>query len=652
MKLTAAITGFLIILLISSTPFAAKAGNTDQIFTIDTKQEHTLVSQSTVLVTIKFLDSNRQLISNLNAGLDVCVNGKIYPVQVVDGSALLKIEENKKIRQLEISLDKKKQVKTTVYINRLHPLFSLLPPIVAILLAIVFKEVIIALFAGVYLGILLLLNPANPISYLKAPLVFAGDYLIRVLTNPDKISVIVFSLMIGGMVGILIRNGSMQALVMQIASRIRSRRRAQFITWLMGIIIFFDDYANTLIVGNSLRPLTDKFKISREKLSYIVDSTAAPVASIAMITTWIGAQINYITDATTVLGIQENPYSIFLGSLQYSFYPLITLFFIAMLIWTKRDFGPMLYAEKLAIHDFDKLIRDRSHPAGQQAVTTKNSTIRWYDAVIPVAVLIILAFCSLLFYKSSWLIWHNPTLSFSSKIMHVIGGADPFRALLWASFCGLSIAAILSVIKRSLKIKEVIEGMMSGINSMLIAMIILILAWSLGILTIELGTDVYLSGLLSKHFQPFLIPALVFVIAAAISFATGSSWGTMALLYPLILPAAYNTCIANEMPVPQTMHIFYMVVSAVLGGSVFGDHCSPISDTTILSSMSSSCNHIYHVRTQLPYAVTVALSSVVFGYLMSAWLNLSSIVGYLLSILTLTAMILLVGKQPGKSQTF
>ena len=417
----------------------------------------------------------------------------------------------------------------------------------------------------------------------------------------------------------------MQGLVNLLSKKAASVRSGQFVTWLLGIIIFFDDYANTLVVGNTMRPVTDKLKISREKLSYIVDSTAAPVTSIAFVTTWIGAELSYIQDGINTIGLQETPYNIFLNSLKYSFYPILTLCFILLLIFLKVDYGPMYIAEKRARNKFKDSESKKddekiSLVSDQETQVSKHIKPKWFNAAIPVLIIIIGTLIGLLFTGWDSETWSNSSMPFSTKLSATIGNSNSFKALLWSSLSGVFVAIILSTSQRLLTLKEATTTLINGFKTMLTAIVILVLAWAIALITKDLHTADYISQILVKAQIPaYFVPAITFILAGLIAFSTGSSWGTMAILYPLILPTSWLICESHGMTHEASMLIFYNTVSTVLAGSVLGDHCSPISDTTILSSLASSCNHIEHVRTQLPYALTVGAVSIIAGTIPAAF---------------------------------
>ncbi|TVR76286.1 MAG: Na+/H+ antiporter NhaC family protein [Chitinophagaceae bacterium] len=489
-------------------------------------------------------------------------------------------------------------------INSFPAWLSLLPPLIAIFLALVFKEVIISLFIGVFSGVLLMNGGGGLRGFLQSFFDVVNIYLVGALSNPNHAAVIIFSLFIGGMVTLIQLNGGTKALVNALLPYAKNKKRSLLLTWLMGIIIFFDDYANTLIVGNTMKSVTDKFKISREKLAYIVDSTAAPVASIALITTWIGVELGYIADALQTFAPDLNPYSLFLASLKYSFYPFLTLIFILILILSGKDFGPMLKAEFVA---------SKSKPDEvKSANTEKEFSSHPMMAILPVVVLLAVAMVSMFLSGYSPAIWNQTDISFFQKLSLTIGESDPYKALLQASLSGLILAFILCFLLRKKiqgGISAITESMLNGFKSMLHAVVILLLAWSLSAVTSDLNTAVFLSSFIGETVNPRWLPLIVFITSALIAFSTGSSWSTMAIIFPLALPVSW-LAIGGEAG-GENYDVLIAVISVVLAGAIWGDHCSPISDTTVLSSLATDCNHIAHVQTQLPYSMLVGIVSAV-----------------------------------------
>lgn len=503
--------------------------------------------------------------------------------------------------------------------------WSVLPPLLAIMLALIFKEVVTSLFAGILVGAVIIYSYGIGIQGILFGLMRSIDkYVIESLTDPDHVSIIVFSLLIGGMVAIISKNGGMQGIVDKISRLAKDARSGQLATWILGVVIFFDDYANTLVVGNTMRPVTDRLRISREKLAYIVDSTAAPIAAIAFVTTWIGAELGYIESGIKSLdSLNEGVYETFILSLQYSYYPIFTLVFILFLILQEKDFGPMYTAEKRArdtgrvssirtdLHVDQNDLSEFTAKAGAKA--------RWYNALIPILVIVIGTIGGLFYTGWDQDVWSDPSLSTGLKLSSTIGEADSFLALLWSSLAGVIVSAFLSMSQRLMKIEEVISSLLSGFNTMLPAILILTLAWSLAAVTEDMHTATFLTGLMSENIAPQWMPPITFVLAVLVSFSTGTSWGTMAILYPLVLPTSWIMAEAAGMEYGAALSIFHNVVACVLAGSVMGDHCSPISDTTILSSLASSCHHIDHVRTQMPYALVVGGVALFVGVIPAAW---------------------------------
>ncbi len=574
---------------------------------------------------------------NANGPVSAKINDQSITIQFSRGEGKISFIPEKQ----DITLSSAGET-ATCEIRRISAWWSMLPPLIAILFALIFREVIPSLVLGVFSGTLLYFGFGFT-NFIEAFKTLIDTHVLGALTDGGHISIIIFSLIIGGMVAVISKNGGMAGIVDALSRYARSARSAQMVTWFLGILIFFDDYANTLVVGNTMRPVTDKFRISREKLAYIVDSTAAPVAAIAFITTWIGAELGYIGDAIEPLGITEGPYSIFLNSLRFAFYPVLTLAFMLMLILMKKDFGPMAKAEEKARKAEEELkTEDKLEKELEEIQPKENIKHRWYNAIIPIITVIAFTILGLFYtggessadkigatllerpadFSNTWnqlniLALKNPAsltlevlndapeIGFVQQLGTIIGNSDSYQALLWSSAAGLLIAILLSIGQRILTIQESFEATLNGFKAMLPAFVILTLAWALASVTEQLHTAGFLTSIFSDNISPMWMAGITFILAAIVSFSTGSSWGTMAILYPLIIPAVYTVCKNSGLAPDETMEIIYNVVSVVLAGSVLGDHCSPISDTTILSSMATQCNHVSHVRTQLPYAAIV-----------------------------------------------
>ncbi len=509
---------------------------------------------------------------------------------------------------------------------------SVAPPILAIGLAMIFRQVIVALLAGVWLGALIRFDYAPLIALLRA----ADTYVIDALTDHGHASIIVFSLLLGGMIGVLAKSGGALGMATLVTRFATSSKRGQLSAWLMGILIFFDDYSNTLIVGSTMRPITDRLRISREKLAFIVDATAAPVASMALISSWIGVEIGYIADQYRALGIEGDAYVIFLRTIPHLFYPILMLIFGFIVIFTRRDFGPMWRAERRARRT-GKLMADEARPASDFEDPTiapkPDAPRRWINAAVPVVVVITTILVGMYLDGRAQLLRSGGALT----LQNIFAKADSFKALVWASLLGCTVAILMVVGQRILSLMEAMDAWLTGVKSLVLAVLILVLAWSLGAVCGDLHTANYIISAIGGWLNPAFLPALVFLISATVSFATGTSWGTMGILFPLVIPLAHQMAPGQET-------IMLGTISSVLAGSVWGDHCSPISDTTIMSSMASSCDHIDHVRTQLPYALTVGLIGVLVGDLPTGLGWWSPWVGLLLGAILLIAVIVMVGK--------
>ncbi len=544
---------------------------------------------------------------------------------------------------------------TQEYAVRIIPgILSILPPIFAILLAIVFRQVIAALLAGVYLGALFIYGFNPFIAFARV----IDRIFVMTVADQDHAAIILFTLLLGGMVGVISKSGGMKGIAEALGKFATNSRRGQLASWFTGMIIFFDDYASTLIVGNTLRPLTDKLKISREKLSYIIDSTAAPIASIALISTWIGFEVSLIGDSFKYLGIERDPYQFFLATIPYRFYPIFSLFIVVAVAVTRRDIGPMVKAERRSLSG--QLMREGAIPLSSfdhPALTpSPEKPTRWFNALIPIGVVILVTFLGLWFHGLHELHLAGNVLAekgslellFTSSAFKNLGtifsAANPFFILLWASFAGALTAIFLVLLQKILTLGESFSALVEGMKSMLMAIIILVLAWSIKVICDDLYTSLYLVQHLSGAIPYYFLPALIFILSCFISFSTGTSWGTMGIMYPLIIPLSFEITKTNLLS-PEASHILMLCsVASILAGAVFGDHCSPISDTTILSSMASSSDHIDHVRTQIPYALLAGGIGILIGSLPAAF-GVSPFISLIVGMVLIYLVIRFLGKQ-------
>ena len=524
---------------------------------------------------------------------------------------------------------------------------SLLPPLVAILFALVFRHVIIALGAGVWLGATLA-HGSDPFAGIYHAVV---DYAVPSITDNWLMLVFTFSLM--GMVNVLVRGGGVQGLVNAFSRHAKSARSTQLVTAAMGTVIFFDDYANSEVVGASARPLTDARRISREKLSYIVDSTAAPLAGVAIISTWIGIELQLLSEQLPYIPGYHSAYELFFHLVPYRFYCLFTLALVYLFVLSQRDFGPMLRAERRA-RKTGAVLREGAQLLAAGGFTStlpkEGAPLRWANAVVPILVALFAVFGG--FFVAAY----GPMtaagevfdlFSFATWRSAFVHGGDHSTTVLAVAGLSASVAAIaIHAAQGILSLREGLLCWLAGIWAMRLALGILVMAISIRGVTEALDTAPFLVSLL--HNVPALwLPLLSFLVAAAVSFSTGTSWGTMGILLPVVVPLVHHQLGLH--PEIAAGPITLLAVASVLDGAIFGDHCSPISDTTVLSSLASSADHVDHVRTQIPYASLSMLAAALFGYVGVAWIGWTGIVAYPLGIVALLAFLLIFGRNPDRS---
>lgn len=481
--------------------------------------------------------------------------------------------------------------KSELAVYRISGWLVILPPLVAVILAVVTREVIISLLAGVWIGVLFItgLHPW------EATLRTLDTFLVNEVTEASHVKILFFTLALGGMVGILTRSGGTRGLAEAIAKVARTRVSAQIASWVMGILIFFDDYANCLIVGSVSRPFTDKMRISREKLSFIVDATAAPVATIGLVSTWIGYQISLL--ASSGITTEKEGYGFFLQMIPYSFYSLFCLGLGFLVATMKRDFGPMYHAERRAFTT-GQVLREGAAPLLGREITDLEAGAdvrpRWYNAAVPVFAVVAVTLVGLYFSGKD---------ETHTGLREIFSNANSFNVLVWASVAGGVVAILMAWVQRQLSLAKAVEAYVAGCKAMMLAVIILVLAWSIGQVCQDLDAGPFVASFVKGESVLKLLPLITFLVACAIAFATGTSWGTMAILIPVVAPIVVDA--------PEGAVNAAATMAAVLTGAIFGDHCSPISDTTILASMGSASDHIDHVRTQLPYAALAAAVSAI-----------------------------------------
>ncbi|MCI9147385.1 MAG: Na+/H+ antiporter NhaC family protein [Hungatella sp.] len=484
----------------------------------------------------------------------------------------------------------------TEYVPAMYSTFwALVPPIVAIGLALITKEVYSSLFVGILMGGLLY----SGFNFEMTVTHIFEDGIIGALSDSYNVGILVFLVILGAMVSLMNKAGGSAAFGQFAATKIHSKVGAQLATVLLGVLIFIDDYFNCLTVGSVMRPVTDKFKVSRAKLSYLIDATAAPVCIIAPISSWAAAVTGFVEG--------EDGFSIFMRAIPYNFYAILTIVMMVGMVLMKVEFGSMSTHEANAAKG--DLYTTPGRPYGlvkDEAVETKGKVM---DLLIPIISLIICCVIGML-YTGGFFSGTDFVTAFSQS--------DASLGLTFGSFFGLIITIGLYQIRRVLKFSDCMACIPEGFKAMVPAIMILTFAWSLKAMTDSLGADVYVAGVVEAGAKGFLnfLPAIIFVVGCLLAFATGTSWGTFGILIPIVVAVFQNSN-------PQLMLIS---ISACMAGAVCGDHCSPISDTTIMASAGAQCEHVNHVMTQLPYAVTAAGVSfaayIIAGFVQNAWIAL------------------------------
>lgn len=524
-------------------------------------------------------------------------------------------------------------------------MWTVLPPLVSIVLAFLTKNVVVSLFIGTITGcIMLQLNGFNIITALTQGFIDFTYRALNSLADPWNAGIILQVLVIGGVIHLVAKMGGAKAIAEALARKAKTVKSAQLTTWLLGLAVFFDDYANSLIVGPIMRPVTDKLGVSREKLAFVIDATAAPIAGLAIISTWIGLEVGLIGDALKSVGIQADGFGVFLETIPYRFYNILILAFVVISAITLREFGPMLKAERRARRG-EVLSTTEISSDSEDLEPIEGIKLSVWNAIIPIGVLIVSSLIG--FYYSGWVtimggedlaiieLMNNTPFSFAG-IQAAFSNADASVVLFQSALLATIVALILGVSRKIFTISEGIGIWIEGMKGLLITGVILILAWSLSSVIKELGTASYLVGVLSDAIPAFLLPAIIFILGSIIAFATGTAYGTMGILMPLAIPLAFA--------INPEWNFVIVSTSAVLTGAIFGDHCSPISDTTILSSTGAGCDHIEHVRTQIWYAVFVGIVTVLFGYI-PAGLGLSIFIVLPLSLVALFILTMIFGKK-------
>ena len=498
---------------------------------------------------------------------------------------------------------------------------GILPPFLTLFLSILTQNVLLGLFSGVLLGATFQ-NHYNPIVGLLRTL---DTYIPKAVADVDHAVVLLFCWTLSGLVVVVSKSGGSAGLAEVVMKRARTSQSGQLCTWLAGLTIFFDDYANALIVGNTVQPIADKLRISRAKLAFLVDGTAAPIASLAPISSWVGMELSLIQDQFRILGIDESVYLTFLKTIPMRYYSIFLIIFCAALIFTQRDFGPMLAEERRAreedVNDkgcgvVEEEEDDDYNP--DEETSTMNSlytalpkvTPYWINAAVPIATIIVGTFVGLICDGASTISEKRAAgeLNLDYSIQNIFSQSNSFRVLMWSSFLSYVVPACMYWYQGIMKPAKTLHYYIEGMKELMEPSLVLILSWTLGDVLNKILLSHWIVNSIASSIPNVLLPSMVFLLAAFISFCTGSSWSTMSVLFPIVIPLSWSATNQNYNEMLQS-------IASVLAGSVCGDHCSPISDTTILVSLATKCSIPVHIKTQMPYAMVVAVVSVLVGTL-------------------------------------
>lgn len=506
-------------------------------------------------------------------------------------------------------------------------LWSLLPPIIAIGLALITKEVYSSLFIGILTGGIVYAVATNG-GFEGMFTTVIQDGLIANLADSYNVGILVFLVVLGVIVVLMNKAGGSRAYGEWAAAHIKSRKGAALSTFLLGVLIFVDDYFNCLTVGSVMRPVTDKHNVSRAKLAYLIDATAAPICIIAPISSWAAAV------SGTVEGV--NGISLFISTIPYNLYALLTILMVIFLAVTGFDFGPMRTHELNARNGDLFTTRNKVYEEDAQPAHSRGKVI---DLILPVAVLIVLCVLGMIYTGGFFS---------GTEFVEAFAGCDASYGLSLGSVAALVVIMIYFMWRRVLTFTECMDSVAAGFKQMVPAILILTFAWTLKTMTNHLEAGAFVSGIVkSATAISILLPVILFVVAVGLAFATGTSWGTFGILIPIVT-SVFSTELANVAETGEIPQMVIVCISACLAGAVCGDHCSPISDTTIMASTGAQCDHVNHVSTQLPYALTVAGVCIV-GYLISGFIqNVFVVLG--ISIVLMLGLMFLLRAVIGKKQ--
>ena len=514
---------------------------------------------------------------------------------------------------------------------------ALLPPLVALVLALVFKRVSFAMLVAAWTGVCVL-SLGNPVT---ATTELARSYLLPVVESSFNLQILAFTFLLIGMVGVVSKMGGTRGLVNSISGFASTGRKVQLTVAGMGTAIFFDDYANTVVVGSTAKPLTDGARLSREKLAYLVDSTSAPIAGIAIISTWIGYEVGLLDSLLGYLsafeGLPGDGYALFFEMLPMRFYCIFALILVFVIAATGRDFGPMLRAESRAFHLGDLGIETKDTDGPEKSLVEASADDipeRWYNGAIPIITVIGFILGRIYFVGAES---HSSLFSLRSWQEIFSKASDDIGAILaTGAALGVVVALVLGLVQGLFTLRSGLGALGQGMFNLVEAGAILIMAWVIKEVCDSLGTGYALLGALGDGLTPEYLPIAVFILAGAIAFSTGTSWGTMALLLPVAAP------MVEALATSEIVALLTLV--AVLDGAIWGDHCSPISDTTVLSSSATECGLMDHVRTQMPYAMLAMAVASFAGYGGYAWFG-SLGASYLVGVVLLIGFVLLFGRK-------
>ena len=509
--------------------------------------------------------------------------------------------------------------------------FSLLPPVAAIVLALITKEVYSSLFLGIIVGCLLYTN-GNPIDALQ-------DFVSRLCSNAGgNMGILMFLVILGTMVALMIRAGGSKAYGEWAVKHIKSKSGALWATFILAIVLGVDDYFNNLTTGNVMRPVSDGHHISRAKLAYMCDATAAPVCIMMPVSSWAAA-------VTGIIGNDQLGFQIFLKAIPYNYYAILTLVFIVVMTSLNIDYGPMKKHEDNAARGDLYTTPERPFDGAEEMKFNPNGKV--IDLVIPVIVLVACCVGAMTYVGYQSIQAQNAEGSqIAVNIINMFANTDAFSALPLGSLIALVFSMIFFMVRRSMKFSELMDCLPGGFKQMVPAILILCLAWTIGDVTKAMGAPQFVADIVSGFGESLhnFLPAVVFIIAAFLGFATGTSWGTFTILLPIVIPVFSGGVAAADLTTDliNGNDMLMIAIAATLGGAVMGDHCSPISDTTIMASSGAQCYHLNHVATQLPYAITVA-AVCFFNYILAAFLQ-NMVLNLVIAVVSMVVVLFIIGK--------